>query len=189
MREQREILLRRVALKCGDFARQLTYHRALIKYKNSSLFFWKTMLNNTIDLAVLDWMHLFGSHNDDLHWKRVLSDNKDNFKHGLLQHLQVNEHDWELYREKIKKYRDEDVAHIEAHLETDVPEMEEALKAVSYYYQIILRKLRSEYPNCPEYFNRWPDDLLKYYEDSLKQSEEIVQVAYESTKNMKESVH
>jgi hypothetical protein len=42
------------------------------------------MHNNAIDLAVLDWFHLFGYHNDDLHWKKVVQD-VDGFRQGLFQ--------------------------------------------------------------------------------------------------------
>jgi len=66
--KDREKLLRRVALKCADFARQLSYHRALNAYKDQvRANFWIYTYNNAIDLAILDWLHLFGYHNDDLH--------------------------------------------------------------------------------------------------------------------------
>ena len=72
---ERERILRRVALKCADFARQLSYHRALEEHdKDFKQNFWIVMYNNSIDLAVLDWFHLFGYHNDDLHWKQIVHD-------------------------------------------------------------------------------------------------------------------
>ena len=73
--QEREKLLRRVGLKCADFARQLSYHRALNSYKDDfKLSFWIYVYNNSIDLAVLDWFHLFGYHNDVLHWKQIVDD-------------------------------------------------------------------------------------------------------------------
>ncbi|MFX0046479.1 MAG: hypothetical protein ACFE8Z_11570, partial [Candidatus Hermodarchaeota archaeon] len=54
---------RGVVLKCGDFARQLSYHLGLNKYRGQfKLNFWVYVYNNAIDLAVLDWFHLFGYH-------------------------------------------------------------------------------------------------------------------------------
>ena len=71
----REKTLQRVALKCADFTRQLSYHDALYKIEYSrKLNFWRYMCNNAIDLAVLDWFYLFGYHNGDLHWKKITRD-------------------------------------------------------------------------------------------------------------------
>ena len=135
--EQREKILRRVALKCQDFARQLSYHRSLMKYRSMRLYFWKSVYNNAIDLAVLDWLHLFGSHSDDLHWKKVVTDRRA-FRDGLLNHLRIDEIEWRAYRETVKNYRDKDVAHVEVRTEGNVPHMSTALEAASYYYKHVL---------------------------------------------------
>ena len=59
------------------------------------------MYNNSIDLAVLDWFHLFGYHNDDLHWKQIVTD-VDSFRQKLLNHVNMTEDEWKSYREEIK---------------------------------------------------------------------------------------
>ena len=134
--EEREKILRRVGMKCRDFARQLSYHRALNRYKNQegkfNLNFWTTVYNNTIDVASLDWFHLFGYHNDDLHWKNIVKD-IDSFRCELLTTVELDERDWISYRETIKTYRDKDVAHIEIRPKSWVPDMTLALKATNLY--------------------------------------------------------
>jgi len=86
--EKRDKILRRVVLKCIDFARQLSYYRALKKYDDLSIYFWLYMHNNAIDMAVLDWFHLFGYSKDNLHWEKVIK-NKKAFKKGLLTYLEI----------------------------------------------------------------------------------------------------
>ena len=172
----REKLLRRVGLKCADFARQLSYHRALHDFKEArKLNFWIYMYNNAMNLAVLDWFHLFGYHDDDLHWKRVVSDT-DCFRDELLLCLGITQKEWEEYRKTIKTYRDKDVAHIEVRPVSNVPEMTVALKAADFYYKEVLRELKS-YSN----YSRWPTDLLVYHKDSLGQSKKIAEVACNAT--------
>jgi hypothetical protein len=184
MMTEREILLRRVGLKCADFARQLSYHRALHEFTESrKLNFWIYMYNNAIDLAILDWFHLFGYHNDDLHWKKVVSD-IDNFRERLLACLGLKQNDWEDYREKIKTYRDKDVAHIEVRPVSNVPEMSVALMAADFYYKVVLTELK----NYSDY-TEWPIDLLQYHENSLKQSREITKDACKATDNHIEKVY
>lgn len=140
------------------------------------------MFNNAIDLAVLDWFHLFGYHNDDLHWKRIAHD-IEAFRNGLYDYLEVSKDEWESYRDEIKEYRDKDVAHIEVRLVSNVPEMTIALKAVNYYYRFVLRELFnfSDYSSLPR-------DLIEYHKNSLKQTEDILSVAFNATRSIKKRV-
>ncbi len=183
--DEREILLRRVAIKCKDFARQLSYHRAFKKYANSlkqSTYFWKTVYNNAIDLAVLDWFHLFGYHNDDLHWKNTVG-NIEKFRNELFCHLSLSRDEFNEYWVKIKEYRDKDIAHIEVRPVSNVPEMTAALKAVGFYYEFTLKEL-SSYGD----YSMEPKDLIQYHIKSLEQAERIVSPAYEATKSIFEKV-
>jgi hypothetical protein len=181
--EQREKILQRVAMKCRDFARQLSYHRAFTQYKGIlKLYFWRSTFNNAIDLAVLDWLHLFGSHSDDLHWKRVV-DNTKIFRDGLLNYLGLDETEWKVYRQKVKEYRDKDVAHIELRPLSQVPDMTPGLKAANYYYKHVLLELATFRD-----YSKEPSDLIDFHKKSLKQTKEIVSLAYDVTKAIEERV-
>lgn len=182
--KDREKLLRRVALKCADFARQLAYHRALNAYRDQlRANFWIYTYNNAIDLAVLDWFHLFGYHNDDLHWKQVVPTVAE-FRHGLHEYIRMNEDQWKEYWAKVKNYRDKDIAHIEVRPRSHVPDMATALRATTYYYNYVISQL-SEFGD----YSHWPSDLEEYHKKSLVQSEKIVAVAYASTQSLREEVH
>ena len=181
--EPREKLLRRVGLKCADFARQLSYHRALNDYKDGfKLNFWICVFNNSIDLSVLDWFHLFGYHNDDLHWKQVVAD-IDSFRQQLFYHVNMTEDEWKSYREEIKIYRDKDVAHIEVRPTSQVPQMSIALQAVAYYYEYVLKELTG----FGDYSN-WSKDLSEYHQRSLEQTKKLLESAYSATEHIRESV-
>lgn len=182
--EKRKKKLANAAIKCAHFARYLSYHRAFNKYKGTlKLNFWIATYNNALDLAVLSWFHLFGYHNDDLHWKKVIDD-KRKFKDELYNYLNIREDEFNAYWEKIKEYRDKDIAHFEIRPMRDIPEMSIALKAVNYYYKVLLKELSSygDYSNLP-------DDLIEYHQRSLEQAINIVSAAYEATKNIKETVY
>ena len=181
--EQREKLLLRVAYKCQDFARQLSYFRARPnKDDTHQLYFWKFVFNNFIDLAVLDWLHLFGSDRDDLHWKGIVWDIVS-FKHGLLAQLRLNDVQWNTYWKSVKEYRDKDVAHIEVRPTGHVPDMNTALKAVDYYYGYVFGELSqiATYTDLASNF-------IDYYEESFEQAEKIVAIAYTATRQIKEQV-
>ncbi len=181
--EEREKRLRRVALKCGDFARQISYHRAFGQYQGTlKLNFWIATFNNAIDLAVLDWIHLFGYHNDELHWKCVISDIEP-FRDGLLNYIGLSEKEFNAYWNEIKTYRDKDIAHIQIRPVINVPDMTIALKACDFYYRSVLKELF----RFRDYSN-WPADLIDYHHRSLKQAKKILTVAYEATQNINESV-
>ncbi len=181
---EREEKLRRVALKCADFARQLSYHLALYKkYRGGgvTLNFWRCMSNNAIDLAVLDWFHLFGSYRDNLHWKNIVED-EEAFKKGLLAELKISEAQWEIIHENVKNYRDKDVAHIEVRPVSHMPDIDkEPLRAANYYYKYILPELTgySDY-----YRDEYPKDLIQYHKKSLEEAIKITSIACGATKNI-----
>jgi hypothetical protein len=180
---EREELLRRVALKCADFARQLSYHRALAEYQGTfAQNFWKYMYNNAIDLAVLDWFHLFGYHNDDLHWKQVVTD-VPAFRSQLFQSLQMTEDAWKAYRETIKDYRDKDVAHIDVRPISQIPDMALALRATALYYSTVLAKL-----SAFRDYGGWPKQLEEYHLRSFEQTKIICGLAYRASRDIKEEV-
>jgi hypothetical protein len=180
---EREKLLRRVALKCADFARELSYHRALSIYaKDFKRSFWIYMYNNAIDLAVLDWFHLFDYHNDDLHWKRIIH-GVDAFRNRLLKAVQMTEDEWKKYRNSIKDYRDKDVAHVEVRPTGHVPEMTVALRAAAHYYSVVLEEL-STFRD----YGGWPKQIEDYYIRSLEQTKTILSVAYQESRDIEEKV-
>ncbi len=182
----REKLISRVALKCADMVRQLSYHRAIHLQKNQFKFklnFWIYMYNNAIDMAVLDWVHLFGNDKDDLHWKNIVQD-IETFRADLFSALDVNREIWEGNWRKIKEYRNKDVAHIEIRPISYIPEMDLALKATCFYYSHIICELE-KLGN----YTRWPKDLLSYYEKSLQQSKGIADKALDATSAFNEGVY
>lgn len=176
---KRNILLNRVCLKCADFVRQLSMHRAFDglqgKLKQN---FWIYIYNNSIDMAVLDWCHLFGNHSDDLHWKGVASD-KDNFRRDLFKHLEIDESTWNTYWHNLKGYRDKNVGHIEILPLSNIPDMTFALDSISYYYDTVTKEFKKD---------NYPDNILEYYEACLNQTKIYVQISFKATKNLKEEV-
>ncbi|MGD0485648.1 MAG: hypothetical protein ABSB94_00480 [Syntrophorhabdales bacterium] len=182
--DKREYLLFRVATKCGDFARNLSFHRVLGDYVNDSekRNFWIHMYNNAIELAILDWSHLFGNHKDDLHWKRVVHD-PVSFKRQFLKAIRMTEQEWSAYHREIKSYRDKDIAHIEVRLKSHVPDMTQALQAAACYYSVVLNELQ----NYGIY--DYPQDLNDYHEKSVAQTAIIAGNAYKATIGIKEKVY
>lgn len=173
-------------MKCRDFARQLSYHRALDRSKSQSgkfnLNFWTTVYNNAIDVAILDWFHLFGNHKDDLHWKKIVKD-INVFRSELFTTVGMDEQGWESYRRKIKTYRDKDVAHIEVRPISCVPDMTMALKATGLYYQAVREELSVFHD-----YSKEPVDLIAYCQSSQGQTEKVLAAAYSSTSGMHEEV-
>jgi hypothetical protein len=129
-------------------------------------------------MAVLDWCHLFGNDNDDLHWKRVVSD-REKFREDLLKWLEIGESTWTTYWKNVRTYRDKNVGHIEVLPLYNIPDMMFALDSVVFYYSIIVKEFKKHH---------YPDDLLKYHEDYLRQTKLYVEAAFNATRGFKEEV-
>lgn len=164
----RETLLRRVVLTCRDYIREISYHRAMLPYTDHlRTNIWIYTFNNFINMAVLNWCHLFGNHSDDLHWLNIIEDSNA-FKDELLQTIGISFEEWKLYRKTITDYRNKDVAHIEVRPEGTVPQMDNAIIAVCFYYSKALAELKSlgsytELPNDLEQFNNEVSTLAINY--------------------------
>ncbi|MGA7749305.1 MAG: hypothetical protein WCA63_04090 [Gallionella sp.] len=88
----RQKRLRRVALLCCHFMRNLAYYRAGWNGNHFSIpasEFNKTVNSNFIDICVLEWCKLFGEHQEPHHWKNIVA-NKKEFKSGLLSCLKTD---------------------------------------------------------------------------------------------------
>lgn len=111
-------------------------------------------------MAVLDWCHLFGNRNDDLHWRNIVSDT-DRFKQNILDALGMSGAEWKTYWQSVKDYRDKDVAHIEVRPETTVPEMDKALETIKLYYSYAISELHDggAYMELPDGITHFVDEV------------------------------
>lgn len=154
-----ETELYRACYKCVDFCRQITYHRQMKPYiENLRNNFFIYSFNNFIDLVVLDFCHLFGNRNDDLHWNNIAND-LDEFKKNLLEELKLTDDEWEKYWHSVKEYRDKDVAHLEIRPMSDVPDMEIATRAIVFYYNSQIQELKKN-----KKYDMFLDDLSDYFD-------------------------
>ncbi len=138
--------LRRVVLLCCSFIQNLAFYRAAMANQTAPIrsdfhteaTFLRRAINNFIDIAVLDWCKLFGSHKGEKHhWRRVVSD-PASFELALLSELGISADALARLVERMLSYRDKFVAHLDNHLVMDVPELEEAHKALSFYHRHIV---------------------------------------------------
>ena len=113
-----------------------------------------TICNNFFDMALLNWAHLFGNSNDQLHYRKVVS-NPESFKKRLLVKLAITEQEWEINWKNLKDFRDNRIAHIDKKFSVRVPELNIAALCISEYYSYA----REELVAC--------DPILKIYDETL----------------------
>jgi len=157
--------LRRVGLLCCHFARNCAYYKAGwngTKTKSTNEF-WATVQGNFIDVSVLEWLKLFGDHNDKHHWKKVTED-PDLFKDGMLKHCAISEDDLVSCRKSFKTYRDKFLAHLDSEEIMQIPKLDIALEVTKYYYNYVAKELGiSELRNLPQ-------ELESYYQQCFSDS-------------------
>jgi hypothetical protein len=159
--------LRRVALLCCHYARNVAYYRAgwndkQTKAKNE---FWATVQGNFIDIAVLEWLKLFGDHNDKHHWKKVVG-NKDSFKRDMLEYCEITENELKSCRESFKEYRDKFIAHLDSEETMHIPKLDIPIALATYYYAYVSKELGASV------LRNLPDDIEQYYQECFRASEE-----------------
>lgn len=152
---------------------------------NPELNFWRVILGNMLDTAVLDWCRIFGTDGEPTHWKRVVpADQHDAFRTALLGKLGITAAGWAEYRDHLKVYRDEHVSHVVRPSKIQqYPSMDLALKASFHYYSYLIHEMRK-----PVKHDGLPDDLEAYSEEFLKQAKRIAQKAVDATDGFAEAV-
>jgi hypothetical protein len=137
--------VRRVVLICCSVAQNVTFYRAAMTAPASirsdhhpEAAFLRRTINNFLDVAVLDWCKLFGSQRSEKHhWRRVVSD-VTRFEQALFRELGTNADMFGALVKKILYYRDTFIAHLDNDLVMNVPELNLALKAVTFYHRHIV---------------------------------------------------
>ena len=149
--------VRRAALLCCHFMRNLTFYRAgwengQFLFQNNQ--FWITLNNNFLDVAVLEWCKLFADVRARHCYKKVVI-SPTAFLPQLVSDYDKNLIEWEQYVKSIKVYRDKFIAHLDDKPTMDIPEMDWAYFSANYLYDT----LRSEGIISP---NSLPRNLGEY---------------------------
>ena len=113
-------------------------------------------------MAILDWSHLFGSHNDPLHYRNMAIQPND-FKREMLAVLGIDDRSWQEYWNEVKVYRDKGVAHIEPVPTLQIPDLDLAYKSTAFYFHHFIPELK-KYPK----FKVYPDNIDKYTDTRFK---------------------
>jgi hypothetical protein len=136
--------LRRVVLLCCAFMRNLAYYRTGYRYpigwRDAPLAevasFWRIVNGNFIDVCVLEWCKLLGDAKAQHYWERVVSD-KERFKTELLRRLGLSEAEFELFRQKMRTYRDRFIAHLDSEFVMQIPTLDLAKTSVEFYHEYV----------------------------------------------------
>ena len=72
--------------------------------KPGYLVYW---INASLCMGILGWAMIFGSDNNEIHWKRVIiSDSeKDKFREALYNQLKMSPKEFEKYWVEVKRFR------------------------------------------------------------------------------------
>ena len=151
---------------CCHFTRNCAYYRAGWggKQTKATNDFWITVQNNFIDISVLEWLKLFGDHNDKHHWKKVVDD-QDAFKRDMLANCGISEGELKSCRESFKEYRDKFIAHLDSEETMHIPELDVSLKVAKYYYTCVANELGASG------LGNLPGDIEHYYKKYFQESE------------------
>lgn len=165
-------------------ARSAHLKRALTEINaGPALNFWRLIYGNLLDVAVLEWCKVFGTHAEPTHWKKVITDH-DSFRKGLFAALKVDEPAWVAYWEEMKNYRDNCIAH---HIEDadfeKYPKLDLALESSYYYYAHLIKELRELGET------KYPDDLREYSTRFAAQATLIAKAALGATAGIPEKVN
>jgi len=168
--------LRRVAILCTTFARNLAYYRAgrheehrhlLDPGKTSSANFWRAINGNFIDMCVLEWCKLFADKEDKHHWTKIVT-RPDDFHAALLDHLGLDEAGFQEQIVIMRRYRDKFLAHLDSDYVMNIPALHIPKKATWFYYEHLLKNEAG-----PGDMEGFPKDIDRGYQETEQEAEGI----------------
>ena len=119
------------------------------KQKREDSDFWRNLIGNFLDIAVLSWCFLYGDKRAKFRWQEIIPDH-DKFMELLLLHLKSSFEDFEDYISCMRLYRDKRVAHRDEYLVGDpqivYPCLDIAIESTMFFYS----KLCEEQPMMQE---------------------------------------
>ena len=154
---------RRVALLCCHFARNLAYYRLTQDRLAVDRGFRTTIVNNFIDMAVLEWCKLFGDRNGRHYWEKVVT--CQDFKADIYETLNQKSDCFASYIDKMRKYRDKFVAHLDDDLIMNIPEMNQAKITTECLYNHLMT-----YEALPGDMDGLPFDLENYFQQCFDEA-------------------
>lgn len=143
--------------------------------------FWHEVSQNAMDLAVLDWCHLYGQRKDVLHWSKVFPDDTT-FKDRMLASVGATDPEWTQYLNDMKRYRDKDIAHLEIQRITMRPAMAIAIDSTAFYFsevQEARRRANMAHRQMPSFHDILDAKLTKF--------DDQAEMAFAGTKTQRKS--
>ncbi|MDR3489795.1 MAG: hypothetical protein P4M05_33515 [Bradyrhizobium sp.] len=175
--------LRRVAIICADFARNLAYYRVGQSQSGSAFHdpshpqasFWRQANANFLDLAVLEWCKILGERKGKHYWRRIVSDPRG-FEEKMLLHLGMKAGEFSRVVETMREYRDTFVAHLDSSRIMNIPTLSAAHAAVCFYHEYVIthEALAGELEGLP---HATPGNLSSGYAQCLAEAEQVYRSA------------
>lgn len=165
--------LQKALINCVDYVRLHLLYSGITnrreKIKDISLIY---IHNNFIESAILKWAHIYGNHNDSLHYRRSMP-NCDQFKIELLESIDLSDNDWKEYWSLMKNFRDKRVSHIDPEPLIEVPNLDIAYKSISFFYRKAISIIKDS--SRADQFEAYYDDIDEYAAGSEERFSEKIE--------------
>ncbi len=160
--------IRRAINLCILFARNMAYYRASYddsQYVAGDNAFSITISGNFIDISIIEWCKLFGSHGDNHHWRNLIVDDADEFVCALYKHLSMSKSEFEEHQQSMKNYRDVFAAHWDNDGSGIRPYLDNAFECVVFLHEYIFKNFENS-----SALQDKVQDLRSYYEACYKEA-------------------
>lgn len=143
--------VRRAAILCCHFLRNLAYYRAGWHVRVEASHgagsehrslrrqdqFWVTANGNFLDTCILEWCKLFADPKGEHHWRKVVP-RPEPFMRGLLAHVRMTQAEFDDYAAEMKYLRDKFLAHLDKEHTMEIPRLLIGGRSVAYLYNHLL---------------------------------------------------
>ena len=84
----------------------------LLDNPNDNLHSFKHICNALLSDAAINWCKVFGTDNEETHWKNIVK-NYDDFREKLFLEINISKEDYSIYWKNFTGFRNKVIAHID----------------------------------------------------------------------------
>jgi len=153
----------------GDFVQHLAYYRgtkAELESRAVRSEFWAKTCDAHLEAATLDWCKVFGSDGPNpTHWKKTSDLNPTEvqkmFRQAALSKTGFSQSEWDEYHNRMCRFRDRYVAHVEVGQIPPVPLYDKAFEVACAYDEWVRTLIAPDFiadPTLDRLDDRWKRD-------------------------------
>ncbi|WP_189421356.1 hypothetical protein [Cellvibrio zantedeschiae] len=155
-----------------EYTQSYCFYKVVIEYFNENaksipdIEYWVHLLNVTANDLIIKWCKVFGTDDNELHWKKTSSSEhyEKTVRDLILKNFAGDIEQWREYRKSVCDFRNTYSAHRNIENYREFPELLPSFRVAESYFNFLVRapvEWIEDHPLLGEYYNNHKEKIIK----------------------------